>query len=145
MKNKISIYTDGGARGNPGPAGIGVVIELSSGKQEFSEYIGSATNNVAEYRALILALKKLKEIVDPEELGKSQVNFYADSELMVKQLNGHYKVKDLNLRELFMEVVYLKNGLKTPVAFHHIRREKNAEADALVNEVLDKATGQSKV
>ncbi len=108
MKNKITIYTDGGARGNPGPAGIGIVIEgLKSGKKTFGEFIGETTNNEAEYRALIIALQKLKKLAGKDKF--KQVDCYADSELMVKQLNGEYKVKDTNLRGLFMEVLKLKS------------------------------------
>ncbi len=144
MKNKITIYTDGGARGNPGPAGIGIVIEgLASGKKTFSEYIGETTNNEAEYRALITALAKLKKLSKKEKL--EQIDCYADSELMVKQLNSEYKVKDLNLRGLFLEVLKLKLELKVPILFHHIKRAKNAEADELLNQILDKKTGKPKV
>lgn len=144
MKNKITIYTDGGARGNPGPAGIGIVVDgLASGKKTFAEYIGEATNNEAEYRALITALEKLKKLAGKKKL--DQIDCYADSELMVKQLTGEYKVKDSNLRGLFMEVIKLKLELKVPIFFHHIKRDKNAEADELLNKVLDKETGKPKV
>lgn len=143
IMTRITIYTDGGARGNPGPAGIGIVIEgLASGKKTFGEYIGETTNNEAEYRALITALQKLKKLVGKKKL--DQIDCYADSELMVKQLNSEYKVKDSNLRGLFMEVLKLKSELKTPISFHHIRRDKNAEADELLNRVLDKETGKPK-
>lgn len=143
MKNKITIYTDGGARGNPGPAGIGIVIDgLASGKKTFGEYIGETTNNEAEYRALIVALQRLKKLAGKNKL--EQVDCYADSELMVKQLNGEYKIKDTNLRSLFMEVLKLKSELKTSVLFHHIKRAENSEADELLNQVLDKEAGESK-
>jgi ribonuclease HI len=143
MKNKITIFTDGGARGNPGPAGIGIVIDgLASGKKTFGEYIGETTNNEAEYRALITALQKLKKLIGKEK--PEQIDCYADSELVVKQLNGEYKVKDINLRGLFMEVLKLKSELKMPMSFHHVKRAKNAEADELVNRVLDKETGKPK-
>lgn len=144
MKNKIIIYTDGGARSNPGPAGIGIVIEgLALGKKTFAEYIGETTNNEAEYRALIVALQKLKKLAGKNKL--DQVDCYADSELMVKQLNGEYKVKDTNLRGLFMEVLKLKSELKIPILFHHIKRDQNSEADELLNDVLDKQIGKPKV
>ena len=143
MKNKITIYTDGGARGNPGPAGIGIVIEgLASGKKTFGEYIGETTNNEAEYRALIVALQKLKKLAGKEKL--EQVDCYADSELMVKQLNGEYKVKDTNLRGLFMEVLKIKSELKAPVYFHYVKRSENSEADEILNNILDKETGKPK-
>ena len=138
---KITIFTDGGARGNPGPAGIGIVVEgLKSGKKTFGECIGETTNNEAEYRALIVALQKLKKLGGKEKL--EQVDCYADSELMVKQLNGEYKVKDTNLRGLFMEVLKLKSELKVPIFFHHIKRAKNSEADALMNQALDREAGK---
>ena len=140
---RITIYTDGGARGNPGPAGIGIVIEgLTGGKKTFGEYIGETTNNEAEYRALIVALQKLMEFSGKEKF--EQIDCYADSELIVKQLNGEYKVKDTNLRGLFMEVLKLKSELKAPILFHHVKREENAEADELLNHVLDKETGRPK-
>lgn len=154
--NKIIIYTDGGARGNPGPAAVGVVIfaedgppaegghgasggELTKWKQAFGEYIGETTNNEAEYRALIIALNKVKELSDGKDI--SEIECYADSELMVKQLNGEYKIKDLGLRGFFLEIAGLKRELNVPISFHHVSREKNAEADALVNEILDKKVG----
>jgi len=141
--SKIVIYTDGGARGNPGPAGIGIVINgLTNGKKTFGEYIGQTTNNEAEYRALIVALQKLKKLAGKEKL--EQIDCYADSELMVKQLNSEYKVKDTNLRGLFMEVLKLKSEFKTPISFHHVKRARNAEADELVNHILDKETGKPK-
>ena len=143
MKNKIIIYTDGGARGNPGPAGIGIVIEgLASGKKTFGEYIGETTNNEAEYRALIVALQKLIKLRGKEKL--EQIDCYSDSELMVKQLNGEYKVKDTNLRGLFMEVIKLKSELKVPVSFTHVKRSENSEADEILNNTLDKETGKPK-
>ncbi len=143
MKHKIKIFTDGGARGNPGPSAVGIVIEgLAIGKQMFGEYIGETTNNIAEYRALILALQKLIPLSVGEEI--DQIDCYADSELMVKQLNGEYKVKDTNIRGFFMEILGLKSELKIPITFNHIRREKNSKADALVNEILDKEVGKPK-
>jgi ribonuclease HI len=139
--SKIKIFTDGGARGNPGPAGIGIVITgLSAGKQVIGEFIGKTTNNEAEYRALIVALQKVIELSGGEDLG--QIDCYSDSELMVKQLNGEYKVKDMNLRELFLEVLKLKSEIKVPITFSHVRREKNVEADAVLNEVLDAIVGK---
>jgi len=141
MKNKITIFTDGGARGNPGPAGIGVVINgLSAGKQVFGEFIGNTTNNEAEYRALITALQKIIELSGEDKIEK--IDCYADSELMVKQLNGQYKVKDSNLRGLFLEVSKLKLKIKASIVFHHIKRAKNAEADAIYNEVLNAIVGK---
>lgn len=134
MTDKLTIYTDGGARGNPGPAGIGVVI-YSTGEQPIrqkGEYIGEGTNNQAEYKALILGLK---EAID---LGASEVQFFLDSELVVKQITGKYKVKEPELKILVMEVLRLCNKFAR-VDFKHVPREKNKLADKLMNEALDKA------
>lgn len=142
MKNKIIVHTDGGARGNPGPAAIGVVIEgLSSSKEIIGEYIGEATNNVAEYRALVLALAHL--IKSGKQI--ESVACYADSELMVKQLKGEYKVKDTNIRALFLELQSLISALNVPVTFHHVPRAKNVEADEMVNKLLDEKLGKKAI
>lgn len=130
---KLQIYTDGGARGNPGPAGIGVVIwfgnELAG---RHKSYIGEATNNQAEYKAVILALLEAKK------LGAEEAECFLDSELVVKQLNREYKVKDKDLAPLFVQVWNLSLGFKK-VTFQHVPREKNKEADKLVNEAIDEA------
>lgn len=138
MPKKVRIYTDGGARGNPGPAGIGaVVIDLDQAKEgetlaTVSKYIGEATNNQAEYQAVISGLK---EAVD---LKAQEVEIVSDSELLVKQCNGEYKVKDPDLAKLFMEVYNLQQNFKK-VIFNHTLRSGNKEADRLVNEAIDKA------
>lgn len=131
---KLTIYTDGGARGNPGPAGIGAVIldEQESIVAEISEYIGQATNNQAEYKALIAGLTKAKE------LGGADIEVFLDSELAVKQLNREYRVKDKALAPLFVEAYNISLGFKK-IIFKHIPREKNKLADRLVNLALDKA------
>ena len=133
---KLFIYTDGGARGNPGPAGIGAVIYDEDKKviAEVSEYLGVATNNQAEYKAVIAALKKAKEI------GGTELSFYLDSELAVKQLNREYKVKNKDLAPLFLEVYNLSLSFKK-VSFSHIRREFNQVADRLANEAMDRGLG----
>ena len=123
---KLTIYTDGGARGNPGPAGIGVHIKEVG---DFKEYIGEATNNQAEYKAVVLALAKAKEE------GGEELDFYLDSKLVVEQLNGNYKVKDQDLGKLFIKIFNLKQTFKK-VTFTHVPREKNTEADKLVNEAI---------
>lgn len=130
---KIIINTDGGARGNPGPAGIGVVFSSENGKAlaKYKEYIGEATNNVAEYRALILALEKSKDFICDE------FECRLDSELIVKQLKGEYKVKDEKMKDLYskaQELIFFR-----PIKFLHIPREKNKIADKLVNEAIDQA------
>ena len=137
MKNFV-IHTDGGARGNPGPAAIGAVIEDEDGKvvKEISEYIGEATNNEAEYRAAITAIKKLKALVGKAEVKKSSVLLVADSELLVKQMNGQYKIESVNTQKSFLELWNLKVDFGK-VEFRHITREKNKAADRLVNEALD--------
>ena len=139
MKLTIKIHTDGGARGNPGPAGIGVVIDgLSGGKKTYSEYIGETTNNEAEYRALIFGLKKLKQLIGTEKLADYAIECYADSELMVKQLNGEFKVKESGIQGFFVEIWNLKIDLDTKISFHHIEREKNQQADLLANQAMDR-------
>lgn len=134
MYKKLIIYTDGGARNNPGPAGIGVILmdENREVAAQISEYIGEATNNQAEYKAVIAALKKAKE------LGAKELDFYLDSELVVKQLNREYKVKDKDLAPLFLQIHNLGLGFKK-LTFTYIPREKNEEADRLVNLAIDKA------
>ncbi len=129
---KLIINTDGGARGNPGPAGVGVVIKNEQGQvvEELKEYIGIATNNVAEYKALILALKKAGE------MGGQILEIYMDSELIVRQMLGQYKIKEPSLQLLAQEVIGLKKYFKS-VAFHHVRREFNSGADKLVNQAID--------
>jgi len=130
--NKIIIYTDGGARGNPGPAAIGVLI----GRRKYGEKIGRTTNNVAEYEAVIFALNKLKTLLGKKEIKSVEVEVRLDSELVVKHLNGQYKIKNADLIPLFIEVWNTKQEFKK-VEFVHIPREKNAEADKLVNMALD--------
>lgn len=134
---KYTIYTDGGARGNPGPAAVGVVIEGSGIDRKIGEYIGETTNNEAEYRAVITAMKKMKQIIGSDKAGQAKLEFFVDSELLVKQLNGEYKIKEETLQKLFIELWNLKLDFKE-VSFTHILRGKNKEADKLVNEALDK-------
>ncbi|KKR48689.1 MAG: Ribonuclease H [Candidatus Magasanikbacteria bacterium GW2011_GWC2_40_17] len=130
---QLFIYTDGGARGNPGPAAAGIVIKNVSGEtiSSFGEYLGETTNNQAEYRALIFALEKSME------LGGSEITCFSDSELMVKQLNHEYKIRNVDLAPLFLKIHNLSIKFKK-ISFHHIVREKNKEADKLVNQILDK-------
>ncbi len=139
--HKIIIHTDGGARGNPGPAAVGVVIEGPMGKKEYGEYIGETTNNEAEYRAVIFALKKLKQLLGSDKCGESEVEFLIDSELIVKQLNKEYKLKDKNIQNFFIEIWNLTFDFGK-VSFRHIPREENQEADRIVNQVLDKETNK---
>lgn len=135
----ITIYTDGGARGNPGPAGIGVVIE-QDGKtiKELSAYIGETTNNVAEYEALIRGLKFVIAHFG-NALKDMQIEVKMDSELVVRQLSGVYKVKDEKMKEKFGQIAQMRLESTPNMIFTHIPREKNSRADELVNEAIDKA------
>jgi ribonuclease HI len=130
---KMKIYTDGGARGNPGPAACGVVIKDEAGNLlgKFSKYLGETTNNQAEYQGVILALE------EAAKMGAGEIDFYLDSELVVNQLSQNYKVKDLGLQSLFVKVWNLSQKFKK-ITYQHIPREMNKEADRLVNQELDK-------
>ena len=134
MKARLS--TDGGARGNPGPAAYGYVLEAEDGTvlDARGEAIGVATNNVAEYRGLLAGLQKAVE------LGVDEVEVVSDSELLVKQMLGEYKVKNEALQELSSEATRLARQLRR-VTYRGIRREHNDLADRLVKEALDAATG----
>ena len=127
----LVIFTDGASLGNPGPMGIGVVIFHSNRKiKEISEYIGEGTNNVAEYTAVIRALEFAKEKKEKE------VHIKSDSQLVVRQLNGEYKVKDEKLKPLKRKIELLMEGIV--VRFEHIPREQNEEADILSKEAAEK-------
>ena len=137
---KIIIYTDGGSRGNPGPGAVGVVFCNEKGQpfKEYSEYLGdNITNNEAEYKAAIFALKKFKALFGKKIVAQSEVEVKSDSELLVKQLNGEYKIIDEKIQSLFLETWNLKIDFKK-IKFSLIPREKNKEADRLVNEALTK-------
>jgi ribonuclease HI len=141
------IYTDGGSRGNPGPAAAGYVIEGPGiGRIEQGDYIGIATNNVAEYSAVVFALARLKSVLGTERAKEASVQVMADSELMVKQANGQYKVKNAALMKLFIQLHNLRHDFAR-VTFTHVRREKNTAADRMVNLALDeqkRSTGDSR-
>ncbi len=137
MKN-ITIYTDGGSRGNPGKAAIGIVFcnEMGQVINKFGEYLGDGlTNNEAEYRAVLVAFKKLRDIVD---LAETYVEVRSDSELLVNQLSGRWKIKNENIRAFVVSINRLMEGFAN-VQYVAIPREQNKEADRLVNEALDKA------
>ena len=132
MSKKLTIYVDGGSRGNPGPAGIGVVVLDDKGKKlkSFDKYIGIATNNIAEYNAVIYGLQEaLIEKADEIELR-------LDSELAAQQLKGEYRVKNTNIKPLFEQALHLLSGFKK-FTIKHIAREKNKEADKLVNKAIN--------
>lgn len=133
MRGKaVTVRTDGASRGNPGPAGIGVVLEVEgrSRRIERSEYIGEATNNVAEYRALLLALS------EAEKLSPSSLTILSDSELLVRQLNGEYRVKSDLLRPLYREACHRLRGFPG-TRILHIGRGENQDADRLANRAID--------
>lgn len=138
MSNKIIIYTDGGSRGNPGPAGIGVVI----GEKEYAEYIGEATNNEAEYQAIIFALKKAKHLIGGAKAKKAEIEIRTDSELAAKQLEGKYKILDEKIQPLFIKIWNLRLDFGS-VAFNLIPREQNKKADYLANQALDRQENAS--
>jgi ribonuclease HI len=129
---KVVVNVDGGARGNPGPAAIAAVVQEPDGGvlEERGERIGRATNNVAEYKALLLGIEMAGA------LGAKELDLVGDSELIVKQVKGEYKVKDATMRELHAEVKKALSEFDS-WSIRHVRREHNAEADRLVNEALD--------
>lgn len=130
---KLISFSDGGARGNPGPAGIGAVLynEKNELLEELSRYLGETTNNQAEYRALIMALEKA------QALGATEMECYLDSELVVKQLNREYKVKNKDLAPLFLKIHNISLAFKK-ITFTHVPREKNSIADGLANQAMDR-------
>ena len=136
---KIIIYTDGGSRGNPGPAAIGVIFCNEKGEvfKKYSEYLGqNITNNEAEYKAAIFALKKFKALFGKKLAKNTEIELKSDSELLIKQLKGEYKILEPELQPLFLQIWNLKLDFKN-VKFNLISRQKNKEADRLVNEALD--------
>ena len=134
----LLIYTDGASLGNPGPMGIGIVIYKGDVRiEELSEFLGEGTNNIAEYTAVVRALETA------HRLGEREVHIKSDSELVIKQLNGEYKVKDVNLRNLKRKIDELSKHLE--VTFEHIPREKNEEADALSKAAAKRGRGNQTV
>lgn len=133
----IKIFTDGGAIGNPGPAACAFLI-YQGNKLLFShhEFIGRATNNVAEYTALIKALEKLKKLITDYRFLITSINVYSDSRLLVNQINGYFKVKSAVIREFIMKIRVLEGEIGFPIAYKNIPREKNVFADALVKRAL---------
>jgi len=134
---KTIIYTDGGSRGNPGPAAIGVILTTEKGNviKEYSEKIGRATNNEAEYEAVIFGLQKAKLLFGKRKVKTMDIEVRMDSEFVAKQLNGKYKILDRKIEQLFLKAWNLRVELGK-VKFTHIPREKNIEADKLVNRAL---------
>lgn len=142
---KLTIYTDGGSRGNPGPAAIGAVIShpsataslgLSEEFHSFKKYIGRATNNEAEYQAVILALEEAKTLLGKRKAKSTELEMNMDSELVFKQMRGEYKIREERLQKFFIEIWNLKQDF-AKVTFNHVPRAQNKQADKLVNEALD--------
>jgi ribonuclease HI len=137
MTNKrLRVHVDGGSRGNPGPAAVGVVVMTPEGEvlEERGETIGDTTNNVAEYRALLLGIELA------QEHGATEVELVGDSQLIVRQVQGEYRVKDETLRGLNTQVTAALDGFES-WSIRDVRRDENAEADRLVNEALDAEEG----
>ena len=133
MSKKIIIYTDGGARNNPGPAGAGVVILDGGKKIELKKFLGSQTNNWAEYEAVALALTEAKK----RGLAGREIEVRMDSELIQRQLTNEYQIKEETLWPQYMKVHNLVVAHFPNIRFTHVRREENSEADRLVNEAID--------
>jgi len=134
---KLDIYIDGGSRGNPGPSAIGVVFfEGKKVLKEYSHYLGKASNNEAEYQALIFALKKAKSYFGKKKVKDLPIEIFSDSKLLVKQMKGEYKIKEPNIQKLFIEAWNLKIDFKK-LKFTLVSRDENKRADRLVNQELD--------
>ncbi len=135
--SKISIFTDGGARGNPGPAALGVFIEDQTHQElaRIGKALGETTNNVAEYSAILEGFNWA--LANKEKVGIESITFYTDSQLAYSQLSGLYKVKNAKIREFIFEIRKIEAELKIPVFYSHIPREKNSKADFMVNQALD--------
>ena len=138
VNNVLNVFTDGGARGNPGPSAIGVYITDQNGNQlaGFGKKIGIATNNVAEYKAVLEALSWIIENKERQERFK-KINFFLDSNLVCSQITGQFRVKDVRLKELFFLVRQKEQEVGTPILYEFIPREQNKKADEFVNMALD--------
>lgn len=136
---QFTIHTDGGSRGNPGPAGAGAMIHDHVGNAvgSVSQFLGTRTNNFAEYEAVILAFHELTKLVPPAKRAKTEVVVKMDSELVVKQMKGLYKVKHPVLKEQYARLTHII-GAFGKVSFTHVYREENSDADALANEAMDR-------
>lgn len=138
MKKGLSIFCDGGARGNPGPAAIGfVVFQNNKIVHKFSKRIGETTNNVAEYQAVIAALEWLSKNYPIIQSSNQLINFYLDSQLIVNQLNGNFKIKNSNLQKLIVRAKNLERKISGEISYSYVSRRKNKIADALVNQALN--------
>jgi len=138
---KLNLFTDGGARGNPGPAAIGVFIRDDSGTKisGFGKKIGVSTNNIAEYKAVIEALFWI--LKNREKLSKTvKINFFLDSNLVFSQITGLFKIKNSQLRDLLFQVRQMELEINIPINYSYVPREKNKDADKYVNLALDRET-----
>lgn len=134
----LKVFTDGGAKGNPGPAAIGIVVyHNNEAVLKHREDIGEATNNVAEYTALVKAYELLKKDTSNFISHASKVEFFSDSQLMVNQLNGMYKVKNARIREFIVAIKIAEQEIGIPVSYTYVPREENTVADLLVNDKLN--------
>ncbi len=137
----FSIHADGGSRGNPGPAGAGAMIrdELGNSVASVSQFLGIRTNNFAEYEAVILAFETLTKLIGTKQAGTTVVEVKMDSELVVKQMKGVYKVKHPTMKEQFARLIHAAGTFKD-VSFTHVPRAQNSDADALANEAMDRGS-----
>jgi len=142
-QKKLIIYTDGGSRGNPGPAALGVVFKDEGGAilKRYGETLGVRTNNEAEYEAVVFAFQKAKQLYGAAKLKNIQVEIRMDSQLAVEQLSGRYKIENAKLQPLFMKIWNQQVELGR-ATFVHVPREQNKDADRMVNEALDRAEQQ---
>lgn len=136
---KFVIYTDGGSRGNPGPAGAGAVVQNEAGQilREAYRALGVMTNNEAEYQAVILGFETIKKAVGKARAMASEIEIRLDSELVAKQLSGKYQIKEVNLQPLFIKIWNARVGTFPHLTFTHLPREKNRRADQLANQAMD--------
>jgi ribonuclease HI len=147
MKEKIILFTDGGSRGNPGPAGAGVVISQGSGRilKKLSRSLGVMTNNEAEYQAALFGLSALKKIFGKGKIKNLDVEIKLDSDLVASQLRGEYRIKEERLFPLFIKIWNLRVANFPQLTFTHIPREQNKLADELANEAMDEAAQKQDV
>lgn len=143
--DKINVYTDGGSRNNPGKSGIGVLITDGNNNEliRYKEYIGEATNNEAEYRAILKSISLIKKIIGKKTGIKTSIKFHSDSELMVNQLNGKYRIKSSNLIPLAKKFQRDIKKLDNNFEITHISRDKNKIADKLANQAIDEELKRS--
>jgi len=139
--NGITIHTDGGSRGNPGPAGAGWIIEHDGKTKKNAKFLGQQTNNWAEYEAVILALTDLKRLVSKDKRSEVEIEIKMDSELVTSQLRHEYQIKEESLQPQFIKLHNMRVAHFPNITFTHIPREQNNIADGLANEAMDSGTG----